>query len=238
MKKKVVLLSGGLDSSTLLGKVVNEFGADNVIVVTLTYGQKHDKELRSAKEVAKYYKVHNHIIRDLSIAFDFSNSPLLKHSNEKIPDKSYAEQLKEKPGTVITYVPFRNGLFLSFVTAIAYSVEADTVYYGAHADDAAGAAYPDCTPEFINHMSKAIYEGTGKKVKLIAPFQTFTKADIVALGHKLGVPYELTWSCYRGGDVACGECATCIDRLNAFKANGLVDPIKYKNDINLTWNER
>ena len=238
MKKKVVLLSGGLDSSTLLGKVVNDFGSENVIAVTLTYGQKHDKEITSANDIANYYNVSRHIIRDLSIAFDFSNSPLLKHSDKEIPDKSYAEQLEEKPGTVVTYIPFRNGLFLSFVTAIAYSVGADTVYYGAHADDAAGAAYPDCTPEFIEHMGKAIYEGTGKQVRLIAPFQIFTKADIVTLGHKLGVPYELTWSCYKGGNEACGECATCIDRLNAFKANGLIDPIKYKNDVNLTWNER
>ena len=228
MSKKVVLLSGGLDSTTLLGMVVKEFGSENVVALTIFYGQRHDREIKASNDVVKFYNVE-HIVNDLSPAFKFSDTPLLKNGKGEIPNKSYAEQLKEKPGIVTTYVPFRNGLFLSFATTIAFSIGADTVYYGAHADDAAGSAYPDCTPSFIESMKISIFEGTGHKVMLKAPFFNSHKSDIVRMGTEIGVPYELTWSCYRGGEKACGVCATCIDRKEAFRLNGLVDPIEYEN---------
>ena len=127
-------------------------------------------------------------------------------------------------GTVATYVPFRNGLFLSYAAAIAISVHASVVYYGAHADDAAGRAYPDCTPEFEKAMNIAIYEGSGRTVQMHAPLLNWNKAQVVKYGLELKAPYHLTWSCYEGGDKPCGKCGTCIDRAKAFEANGVADP--------------
>lgn len=165
---------------------------------------------------------------DMSVVMEYSDCPLLKHSSQSIKHKSYGQQLAEMggEGTVDTYVPFRNGLFLSAAASFALSVNADKVYYGAHADDAAGRAYPDCTPEFAQSMDNAIYEGSGKKVHLVAPLINFNKAEVVREGLKLNAPYQLTWSCYEGGDEPCGECGTCIDRQKAFEANGVEDPAK------------
>lgn len=223
--RAVVLLSGGIDSTTCLALAVEEFGAENVEALCLSYGQKHDKELQSAFKVARYYGVQ--LVEDEINPFQFSDCPLLKGRGD-IKHESYAEQLEEMggEGTVDTYVPFRNGILLSVAAAFAYSIGADCVYYGAHADDAAGRAYPDCTPEFVAAMDEAIYEGTGHCVNVIAPLLMMNKAEVVATGLKLGAPYELTWSCYEGGDVPCGKCGTCIDRANAFKANGIEDPAK------------
>ena len=125
---------------------------------------------------------------------------------------------------VSTYVPFRNGLFLSSAASIALSRDCGVIFYGAHADDAAGAAYPDCTPEFNRAIGEAIFEGSGKQLQIEAPFVRMTKAEIVKTGLELGVPYELTWSCYEGGETPCGKCGTCIDRAKAFAANGAEDP--------------
>ena len=161
--------------------------------------------------------------------FSYSNCSLLQNSSEEIPEESYAEQLKKTDGTpVSTYVPFRNGLLLSTAASIALSKECSIIYYGVHSDDAAGAAYPDCTEVFNNAMNTAIYEGSGKQLHIEAPFVSCTKAEIVKKGLELGVPYELTWSCYAGNDEPCGKCGTCIDRENAFTANGIVDPLKNK----------
>ena len=128
---------------------------------------------------------------------------------------------------VSTYVPFRNGLMLSAAAALAMSLFPDDhtrIYLGAHADDAAGDAYPDCSPAFTQAMGQAVSLGTYGQVELYAPFVGMTKAQVVACGLELGVPYELTWSCYEGADVPCGECATCLDRAHAFAANGVADP--------------
>lgn len=224
--KAMVLASGGLDSTTALALAVDKHGKDNVIALTISYGQKHDKEIQSAIKVAEYYGVE-HLFLDLTKIFQYSDCSLLKHSDEAIPEKSYAEQIEETKGDtpVSTYVPFRNGLFLSSAASIAISKECNVIYYGAHADDAAGFAYPDCSQDFVDHMNKAIYEGSGHQLKLEAPFATFTKKDIVRMGIELKVPYELTWSCYEGNDKPCGKCGTCIDRQAAFEANGITDPV-------------
>lgn len=224
--KAMVLVSGGLDSTTALALAVDKHGKDNVIALTISYGQKHDKEIQSAIKVAEYYGVE-HLFLDLTKIFQYSDCSLLKHSDEAIPEKSYAEQIEETKGDtpVSTYVPFRNGLFLSSAASIAISKECNVIYYGAHSDDAAGFAYPDCSQDFVDHMNKAIYEGSGHQLKLEAPFATFTKKDIVRMGIELKVPYELTWSCYEGNDKPCGKCGTCIDRQAAFEANGITDPV-------------
>lgn len=225
MKNALVLTSGGVDSSTALALAVEKYGSDHVIALSISYGQKHTKELEAAKAVADYYKVMQRFL-DLSLIFKDSNCALLSGSSEAIPEASYAEQIAQTHGEtpVSTYVPFRNGLFLSAAASIALSNDCEVVYYGAHADDAAGFAYPDCSPVFNQAMNTAIYEGSGHQLHIEAPFVHQTKADIVATGLKLGVPYALTWSCYEGGEQPCGKCGTCIDRAAAFAANGVVDP--------------
>ena len=149
----------------------------------------------------------------------------MDHSDAAVPQSSYAEQQAAGDGgPVSTYVPFRNGLFLSSAASMALSLGCSVVYYGAHHDDWAGNAYPDCSLEFVEAMNRAIVEGTGGELRLEAPFVTWSKADIVREGLALGVPYELTWSCYEGGEAPCGRCATCLDRAAAFAANGVEDP--------------
>lgn len=222
-KKAVVLLSGGIDSTTCLAIAVKTYRAENILALTAFYGQKHDKELLSAEAVAKFYGVEQEQVC-LDQAFNFSDCPLLQTSGRKIKHQSYAVQLAERKGTVDTYVPFRNGLLLSYAAAVAVSIEAEAIYYGAHADDAAGRAYPDCTPEFVRAMNEAIYEGSGQTCHLVAPLINMVKAEVVKTGLSLNAPYHLTWSCYEGGDKPCGECGTCIDRAKAFKANGVPDP--------------
>jgi 7-cyano-7-deazaguanine synthase len=150
----------------------------------------------------------------------------LQQSTEEIPEESYARQIEKTEGEkpVSTYVPFRNGLFLSSAASIALSKDCSVILYGAHADDSAGFAYPDCSPMFNDAMNQAIFEGSGHQLKVEAPFVNMTKAEVVKMGLELNAPYELTWSCYEGKDVPCGKCGTCIDRAAAFAANGVSDP--------------
>ena len=226
--KKVVLLSGGVDSTTCLALAVSRYGANNVTALTFLYGQKHANEIENARKVAEHFSVKLVEAHVDSEIFQGSSSTLLK-GNGEISHKSYAELIAEDgEGTVDTYVPFRNGLMLSQAAALAYSLGADEVWYGAHSDDAAGSAYPDCTPEFYESMDKAIFHGTGHKVHLLAPLLNLNKAQVVAAGLKVKAPYELTRSCYEGHELACGKCATCIDRLNAFGQNLVDDLIQYE----------
>lgn len=225
--KALVLSSGGVDSTTCLGLAVNKYGKENVVALSMYYGQKHTKEIGAANKVAKYYDVE-HISLDLSKIFEYSNCSLLSHSDEEVPKEAYSEQLKKTKGKpVSTYVPFRNGLFLASAASIALSKECEVIYYGAHSDDAAGSAYPDCSEAFNNAMNEAIYEGSGKQLKIKAPFVNLTKSEVVKKGLELKVPYELTWSCYEGKEKPCGKCGTCIDRKKAFEKNGIKDPIEY-----------
>lgn len=221
--KKIVLLSGGVDSTTCLAVALQDCKPDDVLAVNMYYGQKHQREIASARRIAAYYGVEIMEL-NLSAIFAKSDCSLLIGSNNAIPHGSYAEQQKEIGEVpVSTYVPFRNGLMLSAAASIAVSVGASQIYYGAHADDAAGNAYPDCSVRFTEAMNMAIYEGTGGKVNIIAPFVTLNKAAVVKKGLELGVPYKMTWSCYEGGEKPCGKCGTCIDRINAFRANGVED---------------
>lgn len=224
--KILVLSSGGVDSTTCLAMAVAEVGAENVLALSVYYGQKHDKEIQAAKKVAEYYGVQRMEL-DLSVIFAGSNCSLLKQSTQDIPLESYAQQIAETHGEkpVSTYVPFRNGLFLSSAASIALSHGCSKIMYGAHADDAAGAAYPDCSLDFVNAMNQAIYLGSGNQLTIEAPFVSLTKADVVKKGLELGVPYALTWSCYEGGEKPCGKCGTCIDRQRAFELNGTIDPL-------------
>lgn len=222
--KALVLLSGGVDSATCLGLAVSQYGNENVIALSISYGQKHSKEIEASKKIASYYQVEC-INLDLAKIFKYSECSLLDHSNQEIPKEEYAKQLEKTNGKpVSTYVPFRNGLFLSSAASIALSKECSIIYYGAHSDDAAGNAYPDCSDAFNTAMNEAIYIGSGKQLQINAPFVSWTKADVVKKGIELKVPYELTWSCYEGEENPCGKCGTCIDRATAFQKNGISDP--------------
>lgn len=223
--KALVLCSGGVDSTTLLALAVRTYGAQQVYALSIAYGQRHAKELEAARAVAHYYGVEQRFL-DIGSIFADSNCSLLAHSTQEIPQNSYAEQLAQSEGSpVSTYVPFRNGLFLSAAASMALSLECEVLYYGAHHDDWAGNAYPDCSLEFVQAMDAAIRQGTDGLLRVEAPFVECSKADIVKQGLALHVPYELTWSCYEGGEQPCGVCGTCIDRARAFEANGVVDPL-------------
>ena len=234
MKKALVLSSGGVDSTTCVAMAVDKYGAENVATLSVFYGQRHEKELECAKKIADYYKL-NHYEVDLTSVYQFSNSSLLSSSTQEIPEESYDEQLKEAHEKNIkvlsTVIPFRNGVLLSCVAALAMSLfpeqEVD-IFYGAHLGDAEGNAYADCTVEFTEAMTEAIKLGTYGNINVIAPIVNMTKAQVVGKGLELKVPYELTWSCYEGGDKACGKCGTCLQRIDAFKQNGVEDPIEYE----------
>lgn len=225
MMKALVLASGGVDSSTCLGMAVEKFGAENVVALSLYYGQKHSRELAAARAVAEYMQVE-YLELDMTAVFQYSNCPLLVQSDEEIPKGTYAEQQAAADGQpVATYVPFRNGVFIAAAASVALAKGCSVVYYGAHSDDAAGSAYPDCSEAFNTAMAQAVWEGSGCGLRLEAPFVECSKAEVVAYGLRLGVPYHLTWSCYEGGDEPCGQCGTCIDRQEAFRQNGVADPL-------------
>lgn len=224
MSKILVLASGGLDSTALLYKAVKQVGASSVFALNMYYGQKHHKEMEYFQWQMERLGIENYRTLDLSSIFEGYKGCTLLQGGGDIPHESYAEQLSKKPGTVSTYVPFRNGLFLSVAASVAIQEGCDIIWYGAHADDAAGDAYPDCTEEFIQSMATAIWEGSGRTINMYGPWTQLNKAGVVAEGVKAGMTqedFEHTWSCYEGGDEPCGKCGTCIDRKAALEANGL-----------------
>lgn len=223
--KACVLFSGGIDSTTCLGMAIEKYGREQVVALSIFYGQKHKKEIEAAKKIVEYYQVE-HLQLDLERIFAYSDCSLLAHSDCKIPEEDYASQIAHAEGKpVSTYVPFRNGLFLASAASIALSKGCEVIYYGVHRDDAAGEAYPDCSQVFYQAMNQAVYEGSGRQIQIEAPFIEWTKAEIVKEGLRLQVPYQMTWSCYMGEEKPCGVCGTCRDRAKAFEMNGVVDPI-------------
>lgn len=223
-KKNIVLLSGGIDSTTSLALSLQKFSSEQTLALTVYYGQKHVKEIEAAHSIANYYNIE---LQEIDLSLIYKNNltcSLLNNSLVSIPHQSYENQKKENQ-LISTYVPFRNGLMLSIAASIGFNIGAEVIYYGIHKDDANNAAYPDCSIKFNKAMNEAIYEGTNKKIHIIAPFINMNKADIIHEGIKLKVPYYLTWSCYEGTEKPCRKCGTCIDREKAFKANNLIDPL-------------
>lgn len=230
MERALVLSSGGIDSTTCLAIAIKDLGVENVDVVTAYYGQKHSKEMMASRLVADHYGISEAKRHDLDLSkvgiFDASECPLLEGRNEAICHESYAEQV-EREGMVRTYVPFRNGLMLSAVAALAMSLypsDEVSIVIGVHADDAVGSAYADCSTDFVKAMDEAIKIGTYGKVSVWAPLVELNKAQVVETGLFLKAPYKYTWSCYEGGERPCGVCGTCIDRQKAFEANNSTDP--------------
>lgn len=228
-EKALVLLSGGLDSTTCLSLAVNSFGAANVITLSLLYGQKHDREVEAAKAIAEHFGCKHQVFILPNIFQGYGSS--LVDSDKDHPEISYHE-ISTSFGVSPTYVPFRNGNFLSTAAALALVEDVDYIYYGAHAEDARGFAYPDCTPEFNGAMANAIYVGTYHKVRLLTPLQWSNKREVVELAHRLNTPIHLTYSCYAGREKQCGKCPTCVSRMEAFKLARLKDPVEYEIPIN------
>lgn len=217
---KLVLLSGGMDSAVLLGTVMEQFDAKEVQTLSFEYGAKHNEaEHRYAMMLCEHYKVKNILIPLDFMAKSFK-SDLLKTGGE-IPEGHYeSESMKS------TVVPFRNGIMLSIAAGLAESIGADEVLIANHFGD--HAIYPDCRSDFIEPMTKAIAAGTYEGIKLVSPFCSWTKAQIAKHGHTIGTPFELTWSCYKGGTAHCGKCGTCVERIEAFKLADIADPTIYR----------
>jgi 7-cyano-7-deazaguanine synthase len=218
MREAVVLLSGGLDSSTLLHELLAD-GYDTV-ALSVFYGQRHAWELKAADAIARAADVPQ-VKVDLGAAlrpvFADSNSSQVG-GQTSVPEGHYAED-----NMAITVVPNRNLLLLAVAGAFAASRGAAVIAYAAHAGD--HAQYPDCRPEFISSCAKTLHLATG--VVLYAPFQALTKAEIVQRGNSLRVPFGLTWSCYTEGPIHCGRCGTCVERAEAFFLAQVPDPTEY-----------
>lgn len=221
MKKAVVILSGGLDSATCMG-IARDDGYE-LYPLTFDYGQKHRREVEHAKQIAEHYQVARHRVVSLDFLHEIGGSALTDSAID-IPDYAGDEEIPS------TYVPARNLIFLSLATAYAEVVQAEKIFIGVSSVDYSG--YPDCRPEFIDSMTQTINLATqigteNKSLEISAPLSHLSKADTIRLGMKLSVPYQLTTSCYRGEEIACGTCDSCQLRLKGFKEAGYEDPIRY-----------
>jgi 7-cyano-7-deazaguanine synthase len=206
----VLLLSGGLDSAVLLASLVGD-GLDP-ICLSFDYNQRHRRELDSAKRIAGFYRVE-HIVVPLTGVF---GPNALTSESVELPTGHYEDEAMSA-----TVVPNRNMVFLSIATALALSRGLSKVWYGAHGGDS--AIYPDCRPRFVSAMGQAMLLCDGKPVELIAPFLGMKKRDVVRCGVGLDVPFDLTWTCYKGGVSPCGVCGACVERAEAFAENGLCE---------------
>ncbi len=223
MPKAYVLLSGGIDSSTCLALACQEFEG-LVCGIGVSYGQRHTNEIQHAQMVAKHFSAA-FIQKDLRGLIGIGG---LTDNTLVVPKVSYAN-LPE--GVSPTFVPYRNGLLLSLAASVASAdLEAVSVYYGAHAEDAERDAYPDCSVPFIEAQAEAIRIGTYDKIKLTTPLKHMTKAEVIHTGDGLGVPWELTWSCYEGHEFHCGICPTCRSRREGFRLAGATDPTVYEQE--------
>ncbi|MBP5427403.1 MAG: 7-cyano-7-deazaguanine synthase QueC [Clostridiales bacterium] len=224
MKKAVILLSGGLDSTTCISYAIKN--GYEVYPISFDYGQRLNRELECAKKVVKHFNVKTHKI----IKMDNVGGSALTDMNISVPKF-------EGDGEIpVTYVPARNIIFLSYATGYAEVVGADAIFIGVNAVDYSG--YPDCRKEFIEAFQNMINVGTkrgveGNPIKIETPLLNLSKGEIVKLAKEVGAPLQYSTSCYNGKEKACGVCDSCTLRLRGFKEAGLIDPIPYENDVNL-----
>jgi 7-cyano-7-deazaguanine synthase len=221
MKKAVCILSGGMDS-TLASYIAKNDGYE-IIALHFNYGQRTEhKELEAFRNIARELNVEKKYEINIPFFTQIGASALTDKSID-VPINGVQE------GVPVTYVPFRNGIFLSIATAIAEKHEAQALFIGVVQEDSSG--YPDCTDNFIDKMSSAMNQGTKEttKLQIITPLVHMSKAQIVTKALDLDVPLELTWSCYSNEDKACGVCDSCRLRLNGFKLAGTTDRIEYIN---------
>ena len=222
--KAIILFSGGLDSTTVLSMALEKYDKSEILALFMFYGQKHSVEAKSARNIASHYGIDIEFL-NASFFFSLSDCTLLAGGKE-LEHTTYEEQTganNNKP--VSSYVPFRNGLFLSICAVVAYSVGAESIWYGANFSDSENGAYPDCSEKFIELMQRTIRTGTATNMKLVTPLARLSKAEVVAEGLKLNTPYWLTYSCYEGEKKPCHECASCRKREEAFVVNGTIDPL-------------
>ena len=219
MKRAVVLLSGGLDSTTTLFYAKKK--GYKVFGLIFDYGQRHKKEIRQAKRVMQFARCEYKVIK---IAFPWKGSALL---DGKIPLPK-RQNIDGVPSIPVTYVPARNIIFLSYAASYAEVIKASDIFIGANARDYSG--YPDCRPEFFKAFKEVLKKGSksgveGKAINIVTPLIHKTKAEIIRLGVKLKVPYQLTWSCYQGGKSPCGTCDSCLFRKRGFDKLKIKDPL-------------
>jgi len=216
----VVLCSGGIDSATLAYKVAVERKLDRLI--SFDYGQRHRREIEHAARIAAALGVRHDVI-DITALGQFLTSSSLISGGEAVPDGHYAQDNMKS-----TVVPNRNAIMLSIAFGIAAGAKADAVGIAVHGGD--HFIYPDCRPGFIAAFA-AMQERALEDlwtVELYSPFTITDKAGIVTEGARLGVPFDLTWSCYKGGEMHCGRCGTCVERREAFHLSGIPDPTQYE----------
>jgi 7-cyano-7-deazaguanine synthase len=231
LAKAVLVVSGGMDSATMAYYYKSK--GYEVHLVGFDYGQRHSKELDCLHKIGEQLKAMVTVIDLTQIKYLIGTSSLT--SNDiTVPDGHYAEETMR-----ITVVPNRNAMMLSIATAIGIAEKAEIVATGIHAGD--HFIYPDCRPAFFEPLSEAFTKGNeghaDENFHLEAPFINKTKADIAKLGDDLGVPYELTWSCYKGGEVHCGRCGTCVERIEAFLISETTDPTIYADGIEFALEE-
>jgi 7-cyano-7-deazaguanine synthase len=225
MKRAVVLMSGGLDSTVTLAIALGE-GYD-VHGLTFDYGQRHRREIRSAKKVADHFDIKHKIIRiDLT---QIGGSALT--DDIAVPQGKTLKQIRASKEIPLTYVPARNTILLSYALGFAETIGADAIFIGANHVDYSG--YPDCRPEYFQAFQKVAELGTkcgvqGRPVEIRTPIIALDKRGIVEKGRQMKVPFEFTWSCYEGGGKACGRCDSCVLRLNGFREAGVEDPLDYE----------
>ena len=227
MKEKVViLLSGGLDSTTLLYYLRKRLGGRAVYALTFNYGQKHfEREQACARWQINHLGVSEHLVIDVSFFARFiGKSSALTSPQITVPD--YEAMQPAELTQPSTYVPNRNMILISLACAHAEALGIYKVYYAAQAQDYYG--YWDCTKKFTKRMNGVLGLNHRKPVALEAPFAGFRKSKVLKIGLALGVDYAHTWSCYRGHAKACGKCPSCVERLNAFKLNNVTDPLEYE----------
>lgn len=219
--KAIAIVSGGMDSVTLVHHL-QDLGHE-VIVASFDYGQRHKKELEFAKAAADRFDLDHHLI-DLSNITKLIATSALTSDSIEVPDGHYAEQTMRQ-----TVVPNRNAIMLNVAAGLAIQVEAQHIATGVHAGD--HYIYPDCRPQFISSleaMLKIANEGfIDPEFSILAPFVHSTKGEIARRGDELNVPWEKTWSCYKGGEIHCGSCGTCFERREAFAEFNLHDPTEY-----------
>lgn len=222
MKKAIVILSGGLDSTVCMS--VAKYENYEIFPMTFSYGQRHSREVEQAKKVSKYYECEKHLVLDIGFFSQIGASALTSQEIEVPANRDIDNEIP------VTYVPFRNAVFLSMAVGYAEAIGAEKIYIGVNALDYSG--YPDCRPQFIKAFQEVVNVGSaapqkGCPIAIETPLLSLTKAEIVKLGVENGAPLHLTTSCYNGGEKACGICDSCQLRLKGFKEAGIEDPIEY-----------
>jgi len=217
MDKVILILSGGMDSTTLLYDLVQQ--RKDVYALTFDYDQKHKKEIQMAQKTCELLTIPHKIV-PLSVLNEIAPSALTREDWD-VPEGHYEEENMK-----LTVVPNRNMIMISIAVAYAIGMGASKVYYAAHSGD--HSIYPDCRKEFVEAMKNAVSLCDWEQVELKAPYLEINKGDIAIKGKELNVDYSLTWTCYKGQEKACGKCGSCVERLEAFQKANIKDPIEYE----------